>query len=331
MGLALAASAAPTVPGASEADLALQVTFEGKSAQYACWVKSATTPQAVLDAVLNAKFRGQGASPLILVPYLFEDSVPILAASGVSGIDLCGNAYLRSSKFLFWRTGQPRRFKAPAGKVNPFRGDKSIFALSFLLQSEFDSLTALQQFASQKLLQLPKGELQLGTASKTVQALEEQLIVQRRKGSLKLMDRGKLLAQLKNNYQSPVSRTLVGKIPLEATSAWQRVAGTPGLRVAATGRSSATYYGVLSPTERLSIYVDDLALAQSVLDFKETSAFANCELLETKKNFPYFDLVREGAVAWSSVVQTWLELSNGNAREQDAATGLESRLGATVQ
>lgn len=329
-GLALTVTQQLAEEGDGVPDLILEATFQGYSSQYACWVSSASTPQAVLAAVLNAKFRAEGASPLILVPYLFEDSVPILVESGVSGIDLCGNAYVRSNNFLIWRTGQPRRFKAPAGKVNPFRGDKSIFARSLLLRSEFDSLTSLQQFASEKLLVPANGagqKLQLGTASKTVQALEEQLIVQRTKGSLRLTDRSKLLAQLKLNYQSPVSRKVVGKIPIDPTLAWEKLAAATGLRVAATGISSASKYGVLSPSERLSIFVDDLVLARSVLDFTETTAFANCELLETKKNFPYFDVVREDGVVWSSAVQTWLELSNGNSREQEAAAELETRLG----
>jgi hypothetical protein len=139
------------------------------------------------------------------------------------------------------------------------------------------------------------------------------------------MDHGRLLRELGKQYQAPANTKLVGKIPMTQEEAWVKL-NQSGLRVVATGLHSATRYGVLSPSDRLSVYVDDLRQATQLLDLREQKAFANCELIETKKNFPFFDLKWDKGVPWASPIQTWLELSHGNSREQEAAQSLVEQL-----
>jgi hypothetical protein len=313
-------------------DAVVDIEWHSCKQRYACEIKRANTPRTVEGAIAQALFaaRASNLRPMILVPYLSEEKLQAISDHEVSALDACGNAFIQSDQFLFWRSGQPNRFKMPSPHLNPFRGDNSIFSRCFLLQREFDSLSDLREFATDRMGGLSghmeRELLRLGTASKTVQALEEQLIVQKTQGVLKLLDHRKLLTQLKLNYQAPISRKITGKIPFDRSAVWEKLrlaSESHRLRFAATGYYSASHYGVLSPSEKLSIYVDDLPTALSALEFSEAKAFANCELIETKKNFPFFDLKRDNGIVWASLVQTWLELANGNSREQEAGQDLE--------
>jgi hypothetical protein len=315
----------------SELDALVTIKCQGHEERYACEIKGRNTPQAIELAVVHAR---KGAmthrlKPLIIVPYITEERMQDLLAQGVSSLDMCGNICLKSKHFFVWRTGQPNQFRQPAPHLNPFRGDNSIFSRCFMLRRRFESLVELQRFAQSRLyppLRHSEAQaLRLGTASKTVQALQEQLIIQKVAGELKLMDHGRLLRELGKQYQAPANTKLVGKIPMTQEEAWVKL-NQSGLRVVATGLHSATRYGVLSPSDRLSVYVDDLRQATQLLDLREQKAFANCELIETKKNFPFFDLKWDKGVPWASPIQTWLELSHGNSREQEAAQSLVEQL-----
>jgi hypothetical protein len=70
------------------------------------------------------------------------------------------------------------------------------------------------------------------------------------------------------------------------------------------------------------MYVDNLAAASELLSVTEGRAFANIELIETRRNLAFFDCREDGAIRWASAIQTWLELAQGGAREWEAAQDL---------
>lgn len=313
-------------------DSLVEVEWRGRTELFACEIKTSGTPRSIEEAIAQASLAGRarGIRPMILVPYLSEEKLRTLADQEVSGLDACGNAYIQADQFLIWRSRQPNRFRTPSPHLNPFRGDNSIFTRCFLLRTEFASLSELRAFAEEGMHrpgnQKDREVMLLGTASKTVQALQEQLVIQKSQAMLRVLDNRKLLSQLKQNYQPPPGRRVMGKTSLDLPIAWERLgsaAAQAGFRLAATGTFSASHYGVLSSSKTLSIYVDDLQAATRALDFTEGKAFANCEVIETRKNFPYFNLKQEGGVPWASAIQTWLELASGTSREQEAAQELE--------
>lgn len=314
-------------------DAIVAILANGAEVEYACEIKSTATPKAIELAIAQVLrlSAATGKSPLILVPYLPEEALQMLSQQKISGIDLCGNACIMSDRFFIWRSGQPNRNRAPSPHLNPFRGDNSIFSRCFLMQSEFQSLQALQNFAAARTLPPRISDTQkiltMGTASKTVTALQEQLIVTKVEGAISLLDRQKLMIQLKRNYQPPIARAITGKTPFSQEEAWERLRELKGdltdFRYSATGLFSAVRCKVLSPSRRLSAYVDRFDEAVEALELQEGAAFANCELIETSKNFPYFDLKDEDGAIWAPPIQTWLELATGSARGQEAAQSLE--------
>jgi len=74
-----------------------------------------------------------------------------------------------------------------------------------------------------------------------------------------------------------------------------------------------------------SFYCSNLEglLKQFGSDLEETSRFPNVELLETEEEFVYFDR-RDNLVA--SPVQTYLELMQGDKREQETAEQLRKAI-----
>jgi len=271
--------------------------------------------------------------PLIIVPYLNEEALKNLEENDISGLDLCGNGVILSPDFRLWRTGHENQFKDSRLLRNPYRGDSSIFARCFLLRSDFESLSQLQEFALARTFAQSNASfsnhLALGTASKVVQSLADELIVQKEGKRISLLDAQRLLLHLRRNAREASRLSLLGKTSLSQSQIWEKLSeamDNNGLRGVATGVASAGRYRVLSGVEMLSLYVSDLERASELLEVRSTRAFANIQIFEERKNVVYFDARTEGSIRWASPIQTWLELANGASREQEAAEELERLL-----
>jgi hypothetical protein len=92
-----------------------------------------------------------------------------------------------------------------------------------------------------------------------------------------------------------------------------------------TGSSSAGQYAVMAREPIQSLYWSNLESLLKRLgpDLEETSRFPNIELLETDDDFVYFD-ARDDLAA--SPVQTYLELMQGDKREQETAEQLRKAI-----
>lgn len=320
------------------ADGVLDAVWGKEKASYLFEYKSRSLPQLREEAIVQAcSYAAQvNLLPLVILPYLDEAALRDMEARGVSGIDLCGNGVLLAPTFRVWRTGNPNRFKDSRPIYNPYRGDSSIFVRCFLLRPEYPSLTALQEFAHERTLRYfphatSKG-LALGTASKVVQYLEEELLVEKKGNAIHLVDRKRLLHQFRGAFQNVrdvVRPTLMGKTSLASSEIWLRLStaqASGSLRYVATGLASAAQYRVLSGIDRLSLYVDDLEAVGKLLEVRASRAFANIQLKLDTKQAVYFDTRQNAEGLWASPIQTWLELSQGGPREQEAAEELERLL-----
>jgi hypothetical protein len=313
----------------------LKVRWRNKSATFLIEHKSTYTPNVLEEAIAQAQHYSKqfNLPPLIIVPYLSEESLSHLEDTETSGIDLCGNGILVADDFQFWRSGQPNRYKDTRPIRNPFHGDSSIFARCFLLRDQFSSLRDLVDFAQKRTFgtypAYQAHAVTQSTASKVVQALIEDLTVRKSGGKLVTQDKWRLLKLLRQGYRNVESLTVTGTSLLSPEQIWEalREERTDGsLRAVATGIPSANYYQVLSGVNRLAFYVDDLSAASRKLQICPGKAFANIELHEYKKNAVYFDARLDGAKLWASPIQTWLELMDKGPREQEAATEIEQML-----
>ena len=323
------------VQARSYCDGVLDVMWQERSRPFVVEYKTASTPKIIDNAVAQAQqnARVTGLPPLIIVPFLTEERLRQLEEQGVSGIDLCGNGVIVAPDFAVWRSGQPNLFKTSQPIKNIYRGTSSIFARCFLLQSEFSSITQLRAFALKHLAANVEenrvGVLTQSTASKVVQALDQELIVAKEAQRLRLVNAQALLTRLQLNYRSPEGARLTGKTTLSPAEIWRRIKRNEDvkpLRAVATGLSSAERYGVLSGGDKLALYVSSLDLAAERLEIKPTRVFPNIELIEDKNDLVYFDARQTNQESWASPIQTWIELASGLPRERGAAQTLEQAL-----
>lgn len=314
-------------------DAILEMRWRGITQEFAVEVKSRSNPRTVREAASRAKYQVQSiaSEPLLVVPYLNEEVIRILQELEVSAIDLSGNATITTDKIVLQISGKPNLFPQSKPIRNPYSGDSSIFTRSLLLKQEFESLSELLEFASARILKADASKtpsLALSTASKTINALYDDGIVNKGKdGRIQLIDRSRLIWQISRRYRPSSKRKLVGKTSLDVSQMWDVLAKqSDKYRSAATGVGSAAYYNVLTESRTTSLYVDSIDPIADALDIQEGRAFANIELIEAKGNLVFFDIAVQGNRRWASILQTWLELAEGNAREIEASESLLARI-----
>jgi hypothetical protein len=264
--------------------------------------------------------------PLVVVPYLPEARLADLEASGVSGIDLCGNGVVMVPDELFvYRSGRPNKFRSEAEIKNVFRGSSSLVARAFLLVPEYASVQEAQREVERR-----GGKVVLATVSKVCKSLESMLVIERKRGEgttarrLRLLQPDKLLELLELNYVAPtVTRTLRGKtkLPPEAFRSELAARASEDARVVQTGFGSVAAYAVMATEPMQYFYCSDLDATLRTLGdaFEQTDRFANVTLSETKDDTVYFDRRPE---LLASPIQAYLELAKGDKRSQETAEQL---------
>ncbi len=307
----------------------LEIRFGDATAHFAYVYKNRSAPKALEQAVAEASRAAKTArlSPLVIVPYLPEESLRHLEEAGMSAFDLCGNGVIRAPGMAIWRGGHPNRFRESQPVRNVYRGSSALFARAFLLRPVFPSLTALRAFVLDRFLPAAgvskESRLAKSTASKAARVLEEERVIVRSGTGLSLLSPALLLRNLRQNYARPRGRRVEGKTTLPPSEAWSLLRGA-GMRAVATGDGSAGRYGLLSGAARLSLYVDDFEKAQTLLRITPGRVFPNIEIVEEAGDAVYFDARTDGASDWASPVQAYVELSNSGPREKEAAQVLEA-------
>jgi len=314
----------------TEIDGAVRVTWQKKTFRFAVECKRLSNPKTLREAFAQARrnIGKENLLPLVVVPYLSERSIDELESERVSGIDLCGNGIVTVPGELFVRrTGAINRFQTEGVIKNVYRNSSSVVARLFLAQPEFDSV----QDALSELVRRG-GRVTLPTVSKVCKGMENDLILERKRGGKTEQDRGtklrliqpeKLLERLAENYTLPnVATRLTGKlIGIESAQTRELLRGWADKtknQIAITGTSSVGAYAVMAREGVQEFYCTDVAAAVRLLGdrFQPTDRFATIRLLETRDEEVYFDR-RDDLIA--SPVQTFLELSTGDKRDKETA------------
>ena len=304
-------------------DAEVEARWEGVEQRFLLECRAGSTPRDVEEAAGRAKLAANqpGYLPLVLVPYLSENSLNRLEAMQVSGVDLNGNGWVCvPGKLLVRQSGAPNRFAVPASVANPYRGATSIVARTLLLYSEFPTAKDILVAARSR----GATSLSLGTVSKALQALEDDLIVERSDRVVRLTDIEALLDQLVQNFREPrILKRLVGKLPLERIDALFIQRADKGFQLVPTGRWSSQAYGVGARLGPFSLYCSNVErLRNLAVEFVEDNYFPDVEFLETRDQTVYFDERNRNVnhFTWSSPVQAYLELmSGGEKRDREIA------------
>ncbi|MGH9463682.1 MAG: hypothetical protein ACRD1X_20970 [Vicinamibacteria bacterium] len=316
-------------PAPRAGDARLEVVWSGKRYPFVAALKARSTPKILRAALLEARRAASlsKTNPLVIVPYLTEEQIRELEKEGVSGLDLNGNGVVIVPGRLFVsRAGRPNRFPEKSVLKNVYRGKVSTAARVFLLRPEY---SAVQEIRQEILTR--EGTVALSTVSKVLQRLEDDLVVARESGRIRLIQPDKLLELLAREYRPPeVNREFVGKTSLtnDRLSKTLAAAAEPaGARLALTGATSVSQYAVMARDEPVTFYCSDLRRLLTGLDpekpiLEETDRFPNVRVVETDEDIVYFDVRRKRGVPWASPVQTYLELMSGDKRDRETAAQL---------
>lgn len=302
----------------------LQARWNGRGWQFAIKVRARSTPKTLRDAIqsMESVSLPPRTYPLLVVPFLNEEQLDELAAKNVSGVDLNGNGVLVvPGELLVLRTGKPNRYPEKSALKNVYRGKVSLAARVFLLRPHYRAVGEIRDEILAR-----GGELALSTVSKVLARLEEDLIVSRDQGGIRLVQPQKLLDALVRQYESPkIARRVSGKTSLDIADFTARLSESVlprDVRIVPTGTSSISAYAVMARQGPASFYCTDVnALERSgteVALFEETERFANVVLEETRDETVYFD-IRENGAGWASPIQVYLELMAGDKRDRETA------------
>jgi hypothetical protein len=310
--------------GESRADAILEASWNSQCVRFAAEIKARSIPKLLREAIAQSRSIASPPDtyPMVIMPYLSEEKLLELEAEGVSGMDLCGNGVLVvPGRLWVFRSGGTNRFKESAKPRNAYRGMNSLVARAFLIQPRFSKVKEIEELLRQR----GKGVV-MSTVSKVLQRLEDDLIVARSEEGIRLTQPDTLLDNLSSNYEAPREQVeFRGKCSLPIKEAARRLseaATARGKKLVLTGAACVERYAVAAGAPMLSVYTTmdvDALLESSGIDPSETSRFVNLEITQTRDERVFTDIRPKDGVPYASPVQAYLELSNGDKRQQDAA------------
>lgn len=318
----------PRYPGGIRTwDFELEGNWHDQKATFAVEYKQLSTPKAFDEALQQCKAAvlPAGRYALILLPYLRESQLEELERQGVSGVDWCGNGVVMvEDRFRVFRSGRPNQFATYAPIKNIYRKNTSMVARVLLTAARFASVQeVLAEVIRRDVLAAATGAttMTLGTVSKALKQLEDELIIDRNQ-EIRLLQGDKLLDRLQQNYEPPKAR----RVRLKVDCAFEQLPQYVSMRLekgtgplVATGLSSVAHYATMQREEILSLYCPDAKRLATVLEGRETDRFPHLELVETAAQPLYFDARQEAELTWASPVQTYLELMRGDKRDRETA------------
>jgi len=304
--------------------IALRLTWGEWSRVFVGEIISSSTPKSVEAAVAQARRYATGdALPLIIAPYLSPKTLERCLEAQVSAFDLGGNAaVLVPGRMALFRTGAPNKYPASRAIKSIYRGKSSLVPRVFLIRPRFelvgDVLTEIQSRG---------GEISLGTVSKVLKGLEDDLVI-RKDPSIGVLQADRLLERLVENYaadRAVVGRSVDVKLDLGPDSLWKlrRACDDLGLKCVAASTGSDD---PVPETGLPSIYVETTDSVLRALDLSPVSRFGTLCMLESSDARVYFDRRDREGFYWSSPVQRYLELAVSGKRERELSEVLKGRI-----
>ncbi len=272
----------------------------------------------------NGKKKSVGKSlfPIIIAPYLSEQTLNRLAEAEISGIDLSGNGIVViPGKLFVYRAGAKNKFLSNAPIKNVFRGTSSLVARVFFNKPEYENVSEILNEITKR-----EGFTTFPTVSKVLKALEEELLIAKGE-KVRLLNAKKLLDLLVKNYRRPqMRRTLTVKCADMSAALEKMWENAQKKNVSFAGDYPGRYTVMPSDTFPLKIYTESIDELLKGVDFAETSRFPDITLLETDDPTVYFDRRKEQESYFLSPLETFLQLSTEGKREQEAASLIIDKL-----
>lgn len=300
------------------------IRWQGRNIHFIAAVKTRTAPKLISEGL--RQLRKYATLPkqnlLLIVPFLTKTIVEMLEREALSGLDLNGNYLIQSSEMVAIRLDRKNQFRESQSIKKIFSGNSSLVGRLFLLSAKRHFRSVNEIYSS---IQNLDGSLSLSAVSKVLKGLEDELIIQKGREEIVLIQPDKLLQRLEEDCRLPkIVATMRLKLPTSDFSPLQGLGKLlpPPIRWVLSGESSAERYAVTTPAEIATIYTTDFG---SLTQY-ENERFYNVVLKKTFDSFPYFDSREHDRLRWSSPIQCYLELAKLDKREQELARSVRQAI-----
>lgn len=307
-------------------DATVDLIWKGQKRRFVVECKTSATPKQIDIALAQLRdyTRDDPSSyPMIVAPYISPSILDRLADQGVSGIDLSGNGLvIVPGEWFILKTGNANQYPSSSPIKNIYRGKSSLVCRALLLQREYPSVGAVVERLRNN------GDVTQATVSKVLKGLEEDLLIDRAEGTIRLTQPDELLDRLVRNYEAPkvirelrcvlANDTAIGQLSTITT-----IADRADIRYAI---DSASSYVPFPGNDEVSIYVESIAPLVDANVVREETRFPTIRLLETTDHTVYFDRQIIDEVSHVSPIQVYLELANGTKREQEISEPLKAKI-----
>ena len=310
-------------------DVLLKIRWKDNSATFLAEILGQATPKQVEFGVFRLEKKkkktkqiGKSFFPVIIAPYLSEQTLNRLAKAEVSGIDLSGNGVVViPGKLFVYRAGAKNKFPSNAPIKNVFRGTSSLVARVFFNKPEYKNVgEVLNEITTRG------GKTTLPTVSKVLKTLEEELLIAKGE-KVRLLDAKKLLDLLIKNYRRPQVRQTLSIKCDDLSSALEKISENAKKKTTLfVSDYRGRYTAMPSDTFPLKIYTESIDELLKGVDFAETNRFPDITLLETDERAVYFDRRKKQESYFLSPLETFLQLSTEGNREQEAASLMVKKL-----
>jgi len=313
------------------ADAMLTAFLRGKPMEqflFLVEIKSQSNPQIVQSAIhqiktCHQKIDDPGMHPMIVVPYLAEARLQELEEAQVSGIDLCGNGIINIPDCLYiYRTGKKNLYPESRPVSNPFQGKSAMVARAFMNdlsfhkgKDRFETLGEVRQ-----VIEDGGTKISISQVSKAVAVLEEERLIGSQGRALYILDPDEIMEELARAWKPEVKRKVLLRVE-NHLDALTRLNRSVDLKWSVTGESSVGHHLPFSQGGPLRVAVSNLPEAEKLLGgtVEPIPNFADLELLETDEPGYFFHNDLSASIRWAGLLQTWIELKNGDPRQKDVA------------
>jgi hypothetical protein len=253
--------------------------------------------------------------PLLAVPYLSKTLYQELEERRISGIDLNGNYCVLTDDLLALRLDRENRYPESRDISGIYSRNSSIVGRLFLVENRsFERVGEIHEEIKSR-----GGDISLSTVSKVLSGLADDLMIEKQRGNIRVLQPEALLDRLRDGYVEPrLMRTVRLKLPALSIEAVSRCFGPSWVW---SGSASATEYAITTRQQQPVVYtksIDD----DRATEFRD-ERFFNCVARQTRDSFVFFD-ARDQHVA--SPIEAYLVLSRGGKRDREVAEEIRERL-----
>lgn len=309
-----------------DGDARLVIGWKNNSENFLAEILGQSTPKQIDMGIFRLEKKnksiGETYYPIIIAPYLNEQTLNRLAEAEISGIDLSGNGVVViPGKLFVYRAGAKNKFLSNAPIKNVFRGTSSLVTRVFFAKPEYENVGEILSEITKR-----EGFTTFPTVSKVLKVLEEELLIAKGE-KVRLLDGKKLLDLLVKNYRRPQIRRTLSIKCADLSSALEKISENARKKNTLFAWDYPARYTVMpSDKSAMKIYTQSINELLEGIDFSETNRFPDLILLETDEPTVYFDRRKDKESYLLSPLETFLQLSTEGKREQEAASLMIDKL-----